>query len=453
MTDDAHQGERAREEALRQERWWQSIPTVDERTAVRVLDENLVCLGPSGLVVVAPPASVIARFFDGEATLAELAEDFADAGEVSIEQARALVARTAAELQARSVVRGVPPLESLDDVALVSDQGVAADGESDRTEVDGGPEDLSGVRIEHGVADDGSQVVTEHLPDGSRRVTVSHQYSPGQGDAVADDVARIAEEVFGGRRSVAELVPAQTCLGQKLRIDGDAVLVNIRCDDGLVRSVRSDDLEVVQRLRDLAGDRADDDERGPVEVFVTKPFEGDGPRRVYDGEGARRGRPRTTDDVVALAGRLLAEATVRDGGAPEAISLGFELLLCGDVGLLVPGERLDHLDVRRSLRAAGWIPTGARAVLREDDLFGVPSVISESLTLPIDSVRFGDIARDEVTPSMLLPHLVQRIPPTMPPAEALDRLVRAARAVLAPAERDEHRFGDARAPAATGSGH
>ncbi len=89
--------------------FWTSAPRWPASTAHREVDGVELIWTEAGILSVAPPAAVVARFFDGEATLRELAEDLAEAADVELADAEALVAIVAAELHA---------LGALDDVAM-----------------------------------------------------------------------------------------------------------------------------------------------------------------------------------------------------------------------------------------------------------------------------------------------------------------------------------------------
>ena len=142
-----------------------------------------------------------------------------------------------------------------------------------------------------------------------------------------------------------------------------------------------------------------DGTRGPVEVFVTTPFEGDGPRRVYDGSGERRGRPRTVAELVDLVDRLLGEATMKasdTAGSMLAPTLGRR----GDEAMLVHRAiEQDHL-ARGELRREGWDLTGVAAVMFEDRTIGCTAALGEDGKVPFDAVRLGPIL-DQFTAPVL----------------------------------------------------
>lgn len=155
--------------------------------------------------------------------------------------------------------------------------------------VDGvGPEPIGLVRTE------------EALPDGTVLRTVSVTLE--EGDAEQADKM---QSVLSGELSVAEVIPAKSCLGQKLRSNQPADLLGLAVADRIV-TVRSNHAATSAALRDLAQVV---EPEGPTMAFVAAPFEGDGPPRVYDRFGARTGRPRTGRDAAEVVGHLLRELT------------------------------------------------------------------------------------------------------------------------------------------------
>lgn len=340
--------------------FWSAAPSWSPPTGRLEVDgQLLVWTGADGLLTVSPMGAAVAVHLDGTAVLAELAEDLADAAALPIEAARAAVASMAVELQAWGAIEGVP----VADVPVLSDP---VEPESDKAREFVRPDPVTGqdVRVVVEVID-GNQVTTEHLPDGRRRVTTEFTITSGFDDA-AGAAEAIAAAVLAGERSAAELVPPDSCLGAKLR-DGDHVpLINIRCVDGQVRSVRCHDARVAAELCRRVGDRSvTTGERGPVEAFVVSPLEGDGPVRIYDGRGSRRGRPRTAGEAVDVVDQILGERMVAAGGHPAGrLPLSAALVHRGDHGVLVPPDSLGEPRVARDLIAAGWTPTwGAAEVL------------------------------------------------------------------------------------------
>jgi hypothetical protein len=160
---------------------------------------------------------------------------------------------------------------------------------------------------------------------------------------------------------------------------------------------------VGEALAERARDRlVSDGASGPVEVFVTIPFEGDGPRRVYDGRGERRGRPRAVDEVVDLVDRLLGEATMKATDGPDSMVMSVLLARRGhEVMLVHRAVEADHR-ARGELRRAGWELTGVAAALFDDRTVGCPSALGVSSRVSFDAVRPGPILRGFTAPEMLV---------------------------------------------------
>lgn len=148
----------------------------------------------------------------------------------------------------------------------------------------------------------------ERLPDGRTVHTVTMRVD--QADVGGEELMRslLTEETFA-----AELVPAESCLGQKLRLGTEAKTVGIRVEDRVV-SVRighRPTLDALQARTDLVY------AAGPTMAFVSAPHEGCGPPRLYDREGIRVGRPRSADDAADVLGHLLRE--LAPPGAPPGL--------------------------------------------------------------------------------------------------------------------------------------
>lgn len=409
-------------ESSKQVKFWASAPRWTAGTAHRQLDSQLLVWTPGGIVVVGPAPSVVAVHFDGEATLAELADDLADAAEMAVEDIRPMVASVAVELQAWGAIEGVlvtaPPDSEEPDAPTGPQEYVVVESES-------GLE----MRVEEGVDAYGNRMVTEHLPDGRRRVTSYLVYEPGHFGHAASDAEEIAAAVLAGERSAAELVPADSCLGSKLRNDDTVPLFSIRCPDGRVRSVRCHVPEVLDDLIALAGDRLEECERGPVEAFVVTPLEGRGPVRIYDARGRRRGRPRCTADAVSVVDQLLGEATARrHAGADGAIVLNAVLAVQGNAGLLIDPPLLDNYPTRQTLQRAGWTVGTGHALVVADRQVVTPSILGSSTRIPVDRVRLG--THSVATAAALVPRLVGDLASDLDADDALDLLVQVAEALL-----------------------
>lgn len=340
--------------------FWASAPAWRSDVARTKLGGDLLVWSDSGVFAVAVVPGVVAVHLLGKATLSELADDFAAAAEVATEQARDLVANLAVELAA---------LGAIDGVALPEPQGSEpvgqpdvpafenpATGETRRVDLETGHE----MRVVTETSPEGYLITTEYLPDGRRRVSTTMTFDTDRGSD-----AMVMAEVLAGDRSAAELVPADSCLGSKLRLGEDAPLMSFRGPDGKVRSVRCDVAEVLERLRSGVGEALVQGDRGPVEAFVVAPLEGDGPVRVYDGHGRRRGRPRSVADLIEVIDQVLGERIAPTAEtAGSMVPLAMTLLGAPDgSGVLVPRGALDQPLLARRLEAAGWTPTWADAVV------------------------------------------------------------------------------------------
>lgn len=303
-----------------------------ETAVVGTVGGETVVWADDGLVHLPPLAAVVADYFDGATPLVELVEDAAFASGLSqpavweqlldpidaLLNAGALVGSTAA-----------PPHEVHAQVGVVGDEG--------HSDV---------VNVEVVKASDGSVVTTEYLRNGQRRVSSTLQF----GSAARDSLV-------AGDRSLAEMIPRDSCLGSKLRNDESVPLLTFRCSDGRLRSVRCHSPEVADLLRSrgaqvLVGDGSG----GAIVVFVVTPLEGLGPLRVYDARGQRVGRPRSIDEAADIADSLLAahrwETSGVDAGMP--LRLRFHTVTRGNEQCLIPEGLMLDRSVARLLRSRGW---------------------------------------------------------------------------------------------------
>jgi len=318
-------------------------------------------------------AGAVMIHLDGAVTLSQLADDAAAAFEIPTGPARVLVATAAAELGAYGAVDGlVLPPEGLQPVRspLEADEALIL-GESTRVDPDTGAE----LRVVTDVDASGNIFTLEHLPDGRRRITT--ELVVGTGTAEQELLALALE----GNRSMAELVPVDSCLGSKLRNLDHVPLISFTCVDGQVRSVRCHDTVVAEGIGELVGSDRASTERGPIEAFVVTPLEGDGPLRIYDGGGQRRGRPRDPAESVAVVDQVLGEVmTAADGqrgDGPIPVDL---VLVTGpeEMCVLVPFGALEPTGTVAGLARRGWTPTWGRAELAENGSVHVPSAVGAS---------------------------------------------------------------------------
>lgn len=401
------------------EGFWSAAPMWSSGVARRVVDGQMLLWGEQGLVQLSAAATAVVVHVDGQATLGELAEDLAAAAGLPEREAQSILAGTACELDAWGLLHGVPvidPTEIVDPAEAANDRDPAVAS----TEPARAVERLEVV--------DGQRVTTEYLPDGRRLVTTELVLSTDAADAASRSIAAAA---LGGERSMAELVPAGSCLGEKLRAGEDAPLLSFRCVDGQVRSVRCDDELVAAELQRRAGDRLlTTSERGPVEAFVVTPWEGEGPVRIYDGQGRRRGRPRTPGDAVDVVDQLLGECVDPEGPGTSAdlplraalvVQVSDSTATPDPVGVLVPRAVVELPRVARRLARAGWTVTWAHARSRSDGHVAAPSGLgwvtpaTKHVTLPR---RPEDIA-----PTGAVALSLATTPGCLDTETALDRLV------------------------------
>lgn len=330
--------------------FWNSRPTFSDTAAVMQLDGHLlVWPANSGPGTLDRAGSIVAEHFDGTATVAELAEDFADASGLELEVTRASISDLVVRLATLGLLTGMNGMEEflagpvidseLDDVP--EDAGAGADIDQ--------PSDASVDRTVIGEEvvvspHDGRSMKVTHLADG--RTQVSTQFDL---DSTSEwDEQRLATEVLAGNRSIAELAPPDTCLGFKLRIGeeiptfhvqvGDQTL-GIRCDDPAITS------DLQDHLREFMVEST-----GPIAVFVVAPLEGDGPCRIFDSIGRRHGRPRDLEEARDLVLHLLAERTMMSGGTT---GLAWGALIADDRAVLVAPNLLSTPRLGAAARARG----------------------------------------------------------------------------------------------------
>ena len=384
---------------------WTCRPSIRDDVVTRQVDGQMLVWPPDATIgSVDPVATVVLSSLDGTSELGEIAEDFALAAEVADDDARRFVGQLVRRLAAVGVLDGLDSV--LEDLLAVPD---ATDGEAPAPradvgdaddEVDGvderdswsfgvpaptaavdlddeaptdgsgapavlqlGPDELAALttRVEEEHDEQGRKTTTTYLANGSKIVSTEIVVRLGGADA------QLGALIDG--RSPAELAPGDTCLGSKLRMDEDVELVNIESGP-VVSSVRCDHDDVRARLTAQPGiTLAVDNERGPVEAFVVRPYEGDGPVRVYDGMGRRRGRPRTSDEVVALVSEIVADDVL---GRRDRVHLAGDLVSHRGDAVLLPLGALGIPRLARALQRCGLEPHWGRPVLADHGTVEVP---------------------------------------------------------------------------------
>ena len=346
------------EASLAYEPFWDSKPRWIASVGRRQVTDELVVWSERSLFTVNSGGSALAIHFDGTLTLADLVDDVVAAVDAPVATAQHLVAVVSLELHGRGAVLGVnapEPPQSVDiEEAEAEPAGDARPETGETFRID--PVTGAKHRIVTEIGPSGDMTSTEHLPDGRRIITTTLTIGGDDHDVL------LAAQAAAGGRSLAELVPADSCLGSKLRNDDAVPLVTIRCADGRPRSIRCHHPEVADVLRERAGPGLEPSAtRGPIEAFVVTPLEGDGPVRIFDGQGRRRGRPRTVMQAVEVVDQIPGERTVAESGrddSADVLALPFQLIGGHDGhGVLVPPDALEGVGLVSRLTEAGWVPT------------------------------------------------------------------------------------------------
>lgn len=324
-----------------QQAFWESRPAYAAGAPRTFLDDHLVIWPEtSGPGFLDRAASVVSRFIDGTTTAADLAADFAWAADIPPEHARRLVVDLITHLHRAGQLEPM----SVPTSTLSVPEGDAQPS-NDLDEV---------VGVGHG--DNPPAQIVEELPDGRKRVTTQFSLTTSG----TSNQARIAAEALTGQRSLVELVPPDSCLGFKLRLGEDVDVVS-GCVSESPMSIRSDHPDITPELRSVL---AGPSEGGPVVAFVVAPFEGDGPCRVFDAAGRRRGRPRTTSEVVDLVRGIVAERVSDTAGHPTR--LRWAVLCRGSDAVLVSPALLELPRVGAAARARGIEFFDVQPLLNDD---------------------------------------------------------------------------------------
>lgn len=397
------------------EPFWASTPRWAPSTERHHASDELVVWTEHSLFAANTTATALALHFDGALSFADLVEDVVAVLDLPLSAARQLVATVGVELWGRGAVSSV----AVPDPPVPSGVGDEAGGNLHEPGGDFPPEigecfkfdAATGTehRVVTEVGPEGNLMSTEYLPDGRRIVTTIIAVGADSGGTWSE------AQSISSDRSLAELVPIDSCLGSKLRNDDDVPLLTFRCADGRLRSVRCHHPGVTDALRKRAGNLLHwDGERGPVEAFVVTPLEGDGPVRIYDGEGRRRGRPRTVSQAVDVVDQILGERAsgnpASDGG--NLLTLPLQLVGRPDGGgVLVPWGVLDGPGAVAKLTQQGWTPTWGDAevtggVVLAPSAFGPPKVVADR---PIVLLPGGDELTQAQRAVALLEPLAQAI--------------------------------------------
>ena len=357
--------------------FWESTPRWAPDVARCTAGGQLFVWAGDVIVELPSTARALVEHFDGVATLDELAEDLAFAADQPLGWARRVAIDAVKLLDANGAIVGVQMPEGSPASGSLGDRTAPAVAETliESTAVD--PETGETVRVTTEVAETGNVVTTEYFSDGRRRISTTMTI-----DSASDDPE--VQRVFTGDRSPAELIPADSCVGSKLRNSDDVPLLSFRGSDGRIRSVRCHSDEVADVLRERgAASLVESGERGPVLAFVVTPLEGVGPARVYDAFGRRRGRPRGVGEVVDLIDGLFTahRLAVEEPSSTSLIPLRLTALCRGGEAVLVPEPTLDDAAIRSAWRSDGWAITWSRGALGGDGMVALPTELS-SYELP-----------------------------------------------------------------------
>lgn len=279
-------------------------------------------------------------------------------------------------------------------------------------------------------------VVTETLPDGGKMMSVTLEFSTTN-PAEREQVAR----VLSGGMSELDLVPSDSCVGQKLRVGQPADrwvaevagrTIAVRCDHWPTSEL------LLEAMRPAQGGE------GATMAIVTGPLEGVGPPRVYDVLGQRVGRPRDGAAAARLVGHLLNEHEVSpNAGLVEASATVVE---SDGRCVLLPAGLIDKGRVLSVLSRAGMRPIPTRRVLISDSEVTVEATFGElEMTAQVAGLMVPD-ERDGLSPRtravvQLRSNYGAPVPLAAPSnLERTAQLVRSGCLPLHPVPRDERRL-------------
>lgn len=371
----------------------------------------LVWTGVEILAVPVVPAAIV-EHFDGQTSLLVLAEDFAEAASVTLDEAKRHVALATTFLTAlgacdRSPVQ-LPPAPELSDEtdepmpSGIRDGDVQTLAELERHGVTYHLGD--GRKVTKSVDRDGKVVTIEETPDGEKTISTTITI-----DGSSPAGARQLAQIMAGDRSPAELAAPDTCVGARLRAGDDIPLTSIQSSGGHVLSVRCQDDEVRALLEERFGDRVVEDERGPVCVFVTTAFEGTGPVRVYDGTAQRRGRPRSPHETVDLVDHLLGEHDALMSEFVPAAPLVVPLAVANrsDQTILIPARIGDEANLHQILRKQGWTLISTSAWIDARGHVAVPTLSGPTTPVGADATL---VLPNGISDAELVIHLTPLVP-------------------------------------------
>lgn len=400
-------------EGSAQSAWfWSATPGWLPAIARRRTAEGLLVWTGDEILTVPMVPSAIVEHFDGQTPLLVLAEDFAEAARVTLDEAKRHVALAATFLTAlgacdRSPVQ-LPPKPELSDEtdepmpSGIRDGDVQTLAELERNGVSYQLED--GRKVTKSVDHDGKVVTIEETPNGEKTISTTITI-----DSSSPAGARQLAQIMAGDRSPAELAGPDTCVGARLRAGDDIPLTNIQSPGGHVLSVRCQDDHVRVLLEERFGDRVVVDERGPVCVFTTTAFEGTGPVRVYDGNAQRRGRPRSPLETVDLVDHLLGEHDALMSGFEPAGPLAVPLAVANrsDQTILIPARIGDEANLHQILRKQGWTLISTSAWIDARGHVAVPTLSGPTTPVGADATL---VLPNGISDAELVIHLTPLVP-------------------------------------------
>lgn len=295
-------------------------PSVRHGTTTTFVDGDLIYRSRSGLLdAIDRFAALIVPHLDGIATVRDLARDLAAALAEPEPSVQAHVARSLRKMARADALGGF-------DSDLLSYE------------------------------DEVSDIAVEHLSDGRTRSTVSVRLS------ASNPVDRVlVAGLLAGERSIADMIPEDSCLGQKLRLQSRAErvvfslggrCVAVRCEHRPTLGV------LLARVAQMHGGS------GPTVAYVSGPLEGKGPPRIYDGAGQRVGRPRDEHAAADVVGYLCNEGRPRPEGSTVLVSAS--LAVAEGRGVLLPSPLASAPHLARLLGRDGVLLVPTRRVLMID---------------------------------------------------------------------------------------
>lgn len=266
--------------------------------------------------------------------------------------------------------------------------------------------------------DDETRAVAEEvLPDGRIVTSVTLEFStsnPTDHDLVVG--------LMNGDRSAIDAVPADSCVGQKLRVGepADRFVTSVGGRRLAVRSTHDQTSALLEQVLDWA----DGDDDGATVAVVAGPFEGSGPLRVYDAGGERVGRPRSAEDAVVIVGGLVNELS--PGPEVGAVAVSATPVLSGERCALLPSSFATNGRSARQLERHGFEVVPVRRVLLGRDRVSVEGAFG---ALAVDAELVGVLVPDrnpELSPltRASLQLLERFVTPTVAsPTATLERVV------------------------------